>query len=656
MELISDEDTEFIKNELELYDKCNFSQGNQKIIPADISIKTLEKILKTGITDGPNMETIKCLIKAILFADKSMHVNQFGIYTPSDTINNWVKFLDVKNNQDFYDAYITHESIPVKIRQVFQSANNYTFHLEYLIGLVLNNLRYLIPNFVYTLGSFMCTEPSIDPDTGKVGKICSQKGGKNSFIIYQNLNGIILRDGIKKGKITVLDWMPIFGMILLALEVAQRECRFTHYGLDTRNVMLVENVPDYEVVLDGIVYKIIKPKYVPVLMDFSNSSIKTNGTELGLSLETYINKYMIPDFDMYWFIYNSLVVFREVSYVNPDLILLENLLSSHRHGRHLFQRLDLYLEKDIVGSPEYKSDISDKLRYFLFNIPGASETPIQLFKRFYWDFSDILNTSIVPTKREKLYSLKYTSSVKSYYDILSKPRKGLEQMMLNVEKCIKITNSFLLSKYQLYTLENYNKTIKSKSLDSLISDIRKSLVLDEIKIDMKKLYTFFDIPVPDSDWADRIHTITSIMPYDVNSSVKSSGKRYLTPLIKYIKQVKPYFDMYFTILELGLDIEHKSTYGVWVKNFRESDSFKFYGQNIDFITEGIRWCKVLDGSNHVDYIDKMMRETYPKTPQAIFWSFLFEKDQGEMYIKKEAGQMLAKIPGENEYINLDDLE
>ena len=635
---LHDPELEFIKKQLREYKPCDFPVKTEGIVPKEIATTVLEKVLKRGLTDGPSMKAVQCLLHSIFLAEKDVDVEGYGIYRLNSGINDWFKNIAAIGQGEsglIFKASIIRKNIDIVIKTVNSEMYDQGEVLsEYLKGLVLNNLRYQIPNFAYTLGAFSCSNSGIDSKSKTISKICTENKDFTEFILYEKIDGITLGHGIDKGKVNVIDWIPIFAMILLALEVAQREHQFSHYDLHPGNIMLVENMPDYEVVLDEVVYKIIKPKYVPVLLDFGLSTVYTGGKRVGESLEPGPNSFMVPDHDMYMFIYKSFQKFwsflgleddPDDPELDPNLDILVDLLGGQQHGKHIVEKLISERKKEKLMGGFERLHIEQKLEYLLTNIPGASETPLHLFKRLFRDHSDILSGKIVPTKREKLFSLKYTSSIKSYYDILGDPNEGLKQTILNMKKCTQNSTSFILSRYQVYILENYNKILRSKILTNLVDDTKKKLSQNGIKKDLIKLNKVFTIQNPDFNWKDIVYEITRIMPFIMNKKTKQEGIEKLKPLIDYLSSVKSYFDIYYTILELDLDKEYPNQYGKWVKKFTRTENYRFYSENLDFLHEGIRWSQTLEGSMDIRARTEEFRKIIRKDEMTFFWDFLFEK-------------------------------
>ena len=89
--------------------------------------------------------------------------------------------------------------------------------------------------------------------------------------------------------------------ILLTLEVAQRECNFTHYDLHESNVMIRKVKMKYDVNIDNKTYS-INTKMLPVIIDYGHSTLKTpDNVVIGeFGLQHYgIFPFMIQGRDMY---------------------------------------------------------------------------------------------------------------------------------------------------------------------------------------------------------------------------------------------------------------------------------------------------------------------------------------------------------------------
>ena len=179
---------------------------------------------------------------------------------------------------------------------------------EYFIGAkIINKLRYKVPTFMYTLGIFGCDPFVID------GKICTKDTPKVPFMIAENIPGKTVTDMIESRELSFKSWLNIFMQLLASLELAQRECQFTHYDLHTQNVMVrkVEKM-SYCVELGNTIIHFKDVTEIPVIIDFGLASVsdenKHYGSEIGME-KFNILQTMTPGHDMYKFWLSSLYFF-----------------------------------------------------------------------------------------------------------------------------------------------------------------------------------------------------------------------------------------------------------------------------------------------------------------------------------------------------------
>lgn len=130
---------------------------------------------------------------------------------------------------------------------------------EYYVGMQINKLLEQVPNFVYTFGAI------------KSGNVKD----KNVALILQHLNAKSLSDVLEE-MTDVSEFLELYCQLLIALELAQRECSFCHYDLHTDNVLVLELKKEhsYTVSFESKTFK-VKTKRIPIIIDFGLSSVYT---------------------------------------------------------------------------------------------------------------------------------------------------------------------------------------------------------------------------------------------------------------------------------------------------------------------------------------------------------------------------------------------
>ena len=275
---------------------------------------------------------------SIVFSQKNIHVKyllsgtdillshtckskDMGIYKYSKNINTWLtnkSTFDVQSVEGYIYTYkILNTNFEVIVKRPKKKKYISTCIREFYIAYtILNNLRYYIPTFVYTLGSYW----------------------KNYYdivlphIIYEKVSGINIK------SISFTEWLKIFAQLLLTLEIAQKHCRFTHFDLHTNNIIvkkLDKNI-DYTVYINNNSYRIYDTNLLPVIIDFGLSSVYHNGKSVGkTTLSEYgIFPYIIPGYDMYKFLCYSV---KNLKHIQNDLLPLFNFYKNNDPYRVVLQ-------------------------------------------------------------------------------------------------------------------------------------------------------------------------------------------------------------------------------------------------------------------------------------------------------------------------------
>lgn len=152
---------------------------------------------------------------------------------------------------------------------------------EYAVGTLLNQLRDLIPNFMYVYDHFECEEPR--------GELI--KGASHRFCEGTLLAGHICTEFLRAKPLEelALEISPQeLGAILLALfcslEMANAKFGYCHYDLHAKNVMVREEVRPISVYYPLGVGISVTSKYIPVVIDYGFSRVVFEGETYSLKL------------------------------------------------------------------------------------------------------------------------------------------------------------------------------------------------------------------------------------------------------------------------------------------------------------------------------------------------------------------------------------
>lgn len=549
---------------------------------SDISTSKINIILNQKFASGADMKALFCLFDTMFLSSFSRR--QEGLVVLKKDFRKFIRKIELvanagANGNIYMTQFFLDTQFVIKFPNYYANIN--TTVREYFIGIKsINNLRYLVPTFVYTLGSFMCPGINeIDKTEKQIDVFCNTSNGVRPFILYEKIPDDSITTLFKKDELNFQKWLVIFFQLLLGLEVAQKEVRFTHFDMHTENVLVrKKDNYNYKVNLDMFTYSVNNPHFIPAVIDFGGSTSYIEGEYIGNYEYIYLGmmNFMIPGYDMYkfiiWSIYES----------------NEQLKKEIQDVLRFYSKDDPYsvLSKDFVN-------INEILKVFCKDVTfgrAANYTPHMFMKWLLKEYPSVLNPYITEKPRATFQNLNYSSMLKEYNNIFNYTENGVDDA---INKCINTSPSYIMSKYMIFILERYNKNLDSKLISSKIKQFKKYLVMSQdtlIQADIDMMETIFHHPVPDEkDLKKCINNILSI-------NIPEDGEPLLLPLLKketeileklleYQDNLSSYLQFYFTILELELE----DIFGDWIEKFRESDIYRFHINNSIQNERAQRW-------------------------------------------------------------------
>ena len=158
-----------ISSKLNVYKPCEIKTKYIDLLDK-VSKPMLQYILSKKFMKGADMKAVLCLFDT-LFLSLSI-IKENGIYVLTKEITKYIDTLDLLStgaDGSVYNATFFSD-IEVVIKLPFNEEGEDEDKIkrkmemmirEYYIGIKgMNKLRYIVPNFVYTLGCFMCDKPT----------------------------------------------------------------------------------------------------------------------------------------------------------------------------------------------------------------------------------------------------------------------------------------------------------------------------------------------------------------------------------------------------------------------------------------------------------------------------------------------------------------
>ena len=508
--------------------------------------------------NGQYLKALVCLFNT--FLDDTESLKPIEIF---DFIEDIIKLQIKSTESSVYTADILSNKFKIIIKKSKHNDEERIKDLyqEYYISIAgINNLRYKIPTFVYTFGVFNASKSQIKKLNSNL-HFNSKLLPNDIFIMNEQIIGNSFNDFMKRDP-TEKEWLDILIQILISLELAQREIKFTHFDLHLGNILInTDNVIPYEVNFDNYTYS-INSKQKPVIIDFGMSSITINNKQTGISYDNFYEEYGIAPF---------MVSGRDMHKILSCCFNLEKNVEIKKIIRKIYtefyeitENLDSFFEKE--NKNYEKSGTS--------NNKISSKTPLMLINWLITNYSTLLNT-LMKKERVNYINLEYCNYVKEYETFFSINEK-IKDNIEHIKKCISKYKSYILISYNIKLLSDINNNLQNDELKNEIETLKRIILKRRKKYiynDLKMLNKCFDIKIVQKSLLQKqlnIFLNLNIIQYiDI-------WKEHFFKSYKFIIDLEPYIDIYYTILETNLEEEYKD----WISTFVGSEIFYMYKYNI----------------------------------------------------------------------------
>ena len=448
---------------------------------------------------------------------------------------------------------------------------------EYYISIAgINNLRYKIPTFVYTFGIFKPYTDQIKrlnlKITSKYQDKIKKLNKKNIFIMNEQIIGVSMHKFISDKNISVTEWLDIFIQLLISLEIAQRDIKFTHFDLHLDNILITKDkVIPYELNFDNYTYSINNTQYKPVIIDFGMSSITINGIQSGfVNRDLYIlfgiAPFMVSGRDMHKILCNTFMMCnKKINNVIIDI---------YTNFYEINEDVDLFFEKE---NGNYGKKMDDKYaKSGTTNNKISSKTPLMLINWLLTNYKSSI-TTLTKKERSNYINLDCCNYIEKYDTFFSLKEK-ISDNIEHIEKCISKFKSFMLISYNIKLLIEINNNLNNDELNKKISILQSFLNKKKyiyITNDLKMLNKCFDIKLPSKTVLDYFSRVITI-DFKRKKNIDIFRKDFLLAY-NFIIDLEPYIDIYYTILETKIYDEYKQ----WIDTFIKSDIWMYYKDYID---------------------------------------------------------------------------
>jgi hypothetical protein len=570
---------------------CSFKDKESSNF-TNLTTTRVKKILTEDYYSGPNMKAVMCMFDSLIHEVKRKSKLVDSVQQIDVSINEHIsgmkllKFSTESGFVYFTNFFDTIETV-VKIPQRTDDVND--FIREYFVGAwYMNKLRYKIPNFMYTFGAFMCNQVEIKKSTAPstLSNICTTDVKLVPYIITEKVPGNTLTNiGYYEESFTFDKFLVVFVQVLIALEVAQRECRFTHYDLHIDNVMLrTSNIHNYSVNIGPYRYN-IEPEYLPVIIDYGFTSVYVNDDGMvGLSdsfSEYNIYKFMIQGYDVYRFLYSSAETFTHIS---DDIMNLFRVYQNNSDPYKVFWNRKRAVKRAA-------KDVGKKT----VNSPVATYTPAMVLDWLLRDdeYSTIIKRRINITPRNTLENLYYQNTMYNYYDIFSGyTGEQLNELKQTIQDCMRRKPSYIFSMYNIHTLSLLDKNVNNILSDDIAklknyTEVNKNSL---IKLDKVRMEKFFSITLPERrklDFAVKNIISLSCLPSLLKaqrSRIRECTSTSKLKVFDFYHKIQGYLELIYMCKECKL-----TEFDDIIRRIESSTTNRFYQEKLLEIEQALRW-------------------------------------------------------------------
>jgi hypothetical protein len=260
-------------NILSTIDDCNNNISKSFV---NIDYQKLNTLLKDQFYNHNLFELNKCVINQLL-------ISKYGYI---HYINNVkvIKREDKEKEQNQIVSFVNFDNFVIPSMTIKYDLNEYNLQ-EGVIGLIaINQLRKILPTFVWTYGFTKCSAPiyntkgdiilsACDEYVKFPKKLVQEEKGEYIGLITEKIDGQSLESFIKNKLMTEEHFLSTLLLIIYSLQEAYKRFKFVHRDLHLENIIMRDLNKTSYVKIPGTNKYINTFKAIPTIFDFGMSSV-----------------------------------------------------------------------------------------------------------------------------------------------------------------------------------------------------------------------------------------------------------------------------------------------------------------------------------------------------------------------------------------------
>jgi len=255
-------------------DDCNINISSKKFVNIDYQL--LNTLLKSQFYNHNLFELNRCIINHLLRTKYGYihYINNVKV----------IKLEDKEKEQNQIISFVNFDNFDSPSMTIKYDLNEYNLQ-EGVIGLLaINELRKILPTFVWTYGFTKCSAPIYNTKGDMILSACDQyvkfpnklvneEDGEYIGLITEKIDGQSLESFIKNKLMTEEHFLSTLLLIIYSLQEAHRKFKFVHRDLHLENIIMRNLDKTSYVKIPGTNKYINTFKAIPTIFDFGMSSI-----------------------------------------------------------------------------------------------------------------------------------------------------------------------------------------------------------------------------------------------------------------------------------------------------------------------------------------------------------------------------------------------
>jgi hypothetical protein len=246
-----------------------------------VDLATLYPDLKEEFFNPTYFQYLGKLVQRLVFA------SDIG----NSKLNAWLRTIRYLSSEEFVNTYKASIGNIESILTIKSSINSsYSLQHEYIVGKCLNELRILNKSYAFPYTYNLLTCSPVTNDVGQQNRFCvKDSDNPNTHIVMEYVDNIgTLNDYLGSSIFKYIDFHALLANVFFNLDIANRECGYTHWNLKAKNILIRKVPPSYST-YDKYETMVNNREYFPCIIDNAAASVNVGDYNVGANKDELQN-------------------------------------------------------------------------------------------------------------------------------------------------------------------------------------------------------------------------------------------------------------------------------------------------------------------------------------------------------------------------------